>query len=160
MLQRYGGLYSETFATGTLVQFLTPGTYTLDSPGGADVGQLHAAITIPADLTSTVQQSATGTIVNWRGGDPAGYVVVQGSAASPAGVRTSFSCVEKASAGQFTLPPYVLSSLPGTPSDIVALIAAGSSAQNRFKAPGLDLGYFSFCSPSSALCGAFYDYWF
>jgi hypothetical protein len=99
--------------------------------------------------------------VNWRGGDPAGYVVIQGSAQSPAGARTSFACVERAGAGQFTVPPYVLSSLPATPSDISALIAAGSSSQNRFKAPGLDLGYFSFCSPSSALCSGFFDYyWF
>ncbi|MCU1233280.1 MAG: hypothetical protein JWP63_1247 [Candidatus Solibacter sp.] len=161
ILQRYGGMYSETFATGTLVQFLEPGTYTVDSaPGGVDVGPLHATITFPAELTSTVQQSTAGTIVNWRGGDPAGYVVVQGSAQSLAGVRTSFSCVERASAGQFAVPAYVLSSLPSSPTDIVALIAAGSSAQNRFKAPGLDLGYFSFCSPSSALCGGLSIYYF
>lgn len=160
ILQRWPGMYSETFANGTQVQFLEPGTYTVDSaPGGADVGPLHATITFPAELTSTVQQSAAGTTVNWRGGDPTGHVVIQGSAQSPAGVRTSFSCVERASAGQFTVPPYVLSSLPATPSDISALIAAGSSAQNRFKAPGLDLGYFSFCSPASALCSGLFDYY-
>jgi hypothetical protein len=161
VLQRDKGAYSETFATGTLVQFLEPGTYTVDSaPGGADVGPLHATITFPAELTSTVQQSTAGTTVNWHGGDPAGYVVVQGSALSTAGVRTSFSCVERASAGQFTVPAYVLSSLPTSPSDLVALVAAGSSAQNRFKAPGLDLGYFSFCSPSSALCNGLFDYYY
>jgi uncharacterized protein (TIGR03437 family) len=162
MLQRFQGLYSETFANGTLVQFLEPGTYTVDSaPGGADVGPFRATISFPAELTSTVQQSAAATTVNWRGGDPGGYVVIQGSAQSPAGARTSFSCVERTSAGQFTLPPYVLSSLPASPGDISGLVAAGSSPQNRFKAPGLDLGYFSFCSPSSALCSGLFDYyWF
>lgn len=163
ILQRWPGAYSETFATGTQVQFLEPGTYTVDSaPGGADVGPFRATITFPAELTSTVQQSAAGTTVNWRGGDPAGYVAIQGSAPSTPGVRTSFSCVERASAGQFTVPPYVLSSLPASPSEISALIVAGSSPQNRFKAPGLDLGYFSFCSPLSALCGSWYfdSYWF
>ncbi len=162
ILQRWPGMYSEAFANGTLVQFLEPGTYTVDSSGGPDVGPFRSTITFPAELTSTVQQSAAGTTVNWRGGDPTGYVVIQGSAPSPAGVGTSFSCVERASAGQFTVPPYVLSSLPASPSDITALTAAGSAPQNRFKAPGLDLGYFSFCSPSSALCGGglFDYYWF
>jgi hypothetical protein len=55
----------------------------------------------------------------------------------------------------------LLSSLPAGPVDISALVAAGSSPQNRFKATGLDLGYFSFCSPASALCSAYIDYyWF
>ena len=161
ILQRFPGMYSETFANGTLVQFLDPGAYTLDSaPGGADVGAFHATMNFPAELTSTVQQAVAATTVSWHGGDPTGYVVIQGSAPSPAGARTSFSCVERTGAGQFTVPPYVLASLPAGPSDIGASIAAGSSPQNRFKAPGLDLGYFSFCSPSSALCSASFDYWF
>jgi hypothetical protein len=163
ILRRDAGFYSETFANGTLVQFLDPGTYSVDSaPGGADVGPFHAMLSFPAELTANIQQSAAGTTVNWRGGDPAGYVVIQGSAQSPAGGTTSFSCVEQTAAGQFTVPPHVLSSLPGSPGNISALVAAGSSPQNRFKASGLDLGYFSFCSPSSALCGAglFDYYWF
>jgi uncharacterized protein (TIGR03437 family) len=160
MLQRNSGTYSETFANGTLVQFLEPGTYTLDSAGGADVGPIHTTLNFPAELTSTVQQSATATTVNWRGGDPAGYVVIQGSAQSPAGVNSSFLCVERTAAGQFSLPPYVISSLPAAPGGISALVAAGSSPQNRFKATGLDLGYFNFCSPSSPLCSASYFYYY
>jgi len=161
ILQRYPGGYNETFANGTLVQFLEPGTYTVDSaPGGTDVGPFHATISFPAELTSTVQQSAAATTVNWRGGDPTGYVVIQGSGQSATGVTASFSCVERAGAIQFTVPPYVIASLPGSPTDISALIAAGSSAQNRFKATGLDIGYFNFCSPSSALCGVRYFYYY
>ncbi len=161
ILQRWPGMYNEAFANGTLVQFLEPGKYTVESSGGPDVGPFSATITFPAELTSTVQQSAAGTTVNWRGGDPTGYVVIQGSALSPAGVGTSFSCVERTSTGQFTVPPYVLTSLSASPNDITALTAAGSAPQNRFKAQGLDLGYFSFCSPSSALCRGVFDYyWF
>jgi hypothetical protein len=129
------------------------------APGGTDVGPFRATIAFPAELTSTVQQSAAATTVNWRGGDPTGYVVIQGSAQSPAGVTASFSCVERAGAAQFTMPPYVIASLPGSPTDISAMIAAGTSAQNRFKATGLDIGYFNFCSPSSALCGVRYFYY-
>ena len=162
VLQRYMGMYSESFANGTVVQFLEPGAYTADSAsGGADVGPFHATLSFPAELTSTVQQSAMGTTVTWRGGDPQGYVVIQGSAQSPAGASTNFSCVERTSAGQFAIPPYLLASLPAPPGGVTAMTAAGTSPQNRFQARGLDFGFFSFCSPLTALCGPasfYFDY--
>jgi len=161
ILQRWNGVYNEVFANGTLVQFLQPGTYTVDSaPGGADVGPFHATISYPAELASTVQQSATETTVNWTGGDSSGYVVVTGSAYSATGLRADFSCLERTSAGKFTLPAYLLASLPGSPSNVSALIAAGSSPQNRFQTQGLDIGYFSFCSPVSRLCNLTFQDWF
>jgi hypothetical protein len=146
-------MYSETFANGTVVQFLEPGVYSVDSvSGGPDVGPFHATLTFPAELTSTVQQSAEGTTVSWRGGDPQGYVVIQGSAQSSAGTSTNFSCVESTTAGQFAVPPYVLASLSAPPVGVTAMTPAAISPQNRFQARGLDFGFFSFCSPASALC--------
>ena len=53
---------------------------------------------------------------------------------------------------EFALPPVVMSSLPGPPGRVTAVAAAGTAAQNRFKVAGLDLAFFSFCSPTSALC--------
>jgi uncharacterized protein (TIGR03437 family) len=163
VLQRSMGMYSESFANGTVVQFLAPGSYTLDNgSGGADVGPLHATLNFPAELTSTVQQSATGTTVNWKGGDQQGYVVVQGSAPTTAGTSTNFTCVERTSAGQFAIPSYLLSSLPATPVGVTVLTPAGMSPQNRFQARGLDYGFLSFCSPQSQLCMPgqyfYYDY--
>jgi uncharacterized protein (TIGR03437 family) len=160
VLQRYPGYYSETFAQGTVTQFLQPGTYTVDNgAGGPGVGSFQATLAFPAPLSATVQQSATGTALTWQGGDPAGYVVIQGSAQSASGATTNFTCVERTGAGQFALPPVLLSSLPGLPSGITAVAAAGTAAQNRFKANGLDLAFFSFCSPISALCnGPYFDY--
>jgi hypothetical protein len=127
--------------------------------GGVDVGPFQAKVAFPAQLSATVQQSTTGTVVNWQGGDPTGYVVIQGSAQSASGVTANFTCVERTSAGQFTLPRVVTSRLPGTPSGITATVAAGTAAQNRFKAAGLDLAFFSFCSPVSGLCrGPYFGY--
>jgi uncharacterized protein (TIGR03437 family) len=163
VLQRSSGFYRESFAQGTVTQFLQPGTYTVDNgAGGADVGSFQATVTFPARLSPTVQQSTAGTggtLVKWQGGDPTGYVVIQGSAQSASGVTTNFSCVERTSAGQFALPSVVTSSLPGAPSGVTALVAAGTGAQNRFKALGLDLAFFSFCSPISALCTAPYSWY-
>jgi hypothetical protein len=162
VLQRSIGMYSESFATGTVPQFLEPGDYTVDSgSGGADVGPFRTTLSFPAELTSSVQQSATGTTVTWRGGDPQGYVVIQGGAVSPAGVSANFSCVERTGAGQFAIPSYLLASLAAPPGGVTAMTAAGISPQNRFQARGLDFGYFSFCSPLSPLCGPgsfYYDY--
>ena len=159
VLQRTPGIYSEQFANGTLVQYLEPGTYAVDNGSGCSaVGPFKATLVVPPELTTTVQQSAAGTMISWRGGDPAGYVVIQGSAQSPAAVaRTIFQCTERAGAGQFTVPAYVLSSLPATPADISAQMANGSSPQNRFQAKGLDLGFLSFCSASSTPCRGFFD---
>jgi uncharacterized protein (TIGR03437 family) len=160
VLQRFPGYYGETFAQGTVTQFLQPGTYTVDNgAGGADVGTFQATVAFPAQLSSSVQQSAAGTAVKWQGGDPTGYVVIQGSAQSTSGVTTNFTCVERTSSGQFAVPPVVMSSLPGAPNGITALTAAGTAAQNRFKAAGLDVAFFSFCSPISALCnGPYFGY--
>jgi hypothetical protein len=159
VLQRYPGGYFEQFASGTLVQYLEPGTYTVNNgSGGSDVGPFKATLTVPAELTATVQQSAAGATVNWRGGDPAAYVVIQGSVPAP-GSRVSFSCTERAGAGQFTVPGWVLASLGAAP-DISVVMATGSSPQNRFQAPGLDLGFFNFCSASTTPCGLFLDYYY
>jgi hypothetical protein len=160
VLQRYTGFYSETFAQGTVTQFLQPGTYTVDNgPGGTDVGSFQATIAFPAQFSPTVQQSTAGTAVQWQGGDPTGYVVIQGAAQSASGVTANFTCVERTSIGQFAVPPVVMSSLPGSPGGVTALLAAGTAAQNRFKAAGLDLAFFSFCSPKSALCnGPYFGY--
>ena len=160
VLQRYTGFYSESFAQGTVTQFLQPGTYKVDNGGGgADVKSFQATVAYPSQLSAAVKQSSDGTAVQWTGGDPTGYVVIQGAAQSASGVNSSFTCVERTSAGQFTVPPVVMSSLPGSPNGVTALVAAGTAAQNQFKAVGLDLAFFSFCSPTSTLCnGPYFGY--
>jgi uncharacterized protein (TIGR03437 family) len=160
VLLQGGGVYRETFATGTVVQFLEPGSYVVDNgSGGATVGSFQANLNVPADLTSTVQTSPSGTIVTWRGGDPSSYVIIQGTGVSTTGLRSTFSCVERASAGQFALPSYVTASLPGSPTGIVVSAATGFFPGGRFQATGLDYGFLSYCSPTSAMCiGNFFYY--
>jgi hypothetical protein len=160
VLLQGGGIYRETFATGTIVQFLEPGSYTVDNgSGGATVGSFRAMLNIPAVLTPTIQTSPSGTTVTWSGGDPSSYVVIQGAGVSTIGARSAFSCVERTSAGQFTLPSYVTASLLGNQTEIAVSAATGFFPGSRFQSSGLDYGFLSFCSPTSAICiGNFFNY--
>jgi hypothetical protein len=161
VLQQGGGIYRESFATGTIVQFLGPGSYTVDNgSGGATVGSFKTTLNVPADLTTTIQTTPSGTTVSWRGGDPTSFVVIQGAGVSPTGVRSTFSCVERTSAGQFALPVYVTASLPGIPTEVAVSAATGFFPGSRFQASGLDYGFLSYCSPTSPVCiGNFYYYY-
>lgn len=96
----------------------------------------------------------------WQGGDPSSYVVIQGMGVATTGMRNTFSCVERTSAGQFTLPSYVTASLPGVPIVGSVSAAAGFFPGSRFQTPGLDYGFLSFCSPISATCSGNFFFYF
>jgi hypothetical protein len=145
--RRVAGVYNHEFAAGAAqLQYLQSGTYTVDNgSGGADVGAFRAAFTIPPELKTTVQQSATGTTVSWTGGDPSGLITISGfsqTPIAPAGPR--FSCTERVSAGRFAVPSYVLSSFPADAAITINAQATAFSPQTQFRAPGLDAGYIFF----------------
>jgi uncharacterized protein (TIGR03437 family) len=149
---------------GSTPDYLEPGDYTISGPGGTDVGAFQARLTIANPVTwtkanrdaiSTIDRSQDLTI-QWTGGADTGYVAVFGTSttntpvnpADPPQVTGTFACVEKAGAGQLTVPGYVLSALPASG----ALSQAGFSVSNgfllvgdypqlnTFSATGLDLG--------------------
>jgi hypothetical protein len=147
--RRTAGVYSESFGSAsTQLQYLEPGAYTIENgSGGADVGGFRAAFSISPALSTTVQQSGAETTVTWRGGDPAGLVTISGFGPesfpwSPA----SFTCTERVNAGRFTVPAYVLTSFPAGTMFSVTAGRTGYLPHNRFRAPGLDVGYISFSS--------------
>ncbi|HTS65578.1 MAG TPA: hypothetical protein VMH28_26330 [Candidatus Acidoferrales bacterium] len=133
------GYFSQQFAQGATVQFLVPGTYVIDNgAGGADVGPFQVMLTVPPTFTSTVD--SLGAHVTWTGGDPAGFVTIQGGSASPTTrAAAAVVCTERVSAGQFTVPPEVLLSLPAAPS-----LSASYQSTAMFRARGLDLGQVTF----------------
>jgi hypothetical protein len=52
-------------------------------------------------------------MVTWTGGDPTGYVMIQGFSLSPVTrTSTNFICTERVSARQFSIPAAVRLSLP------------------------------------------------
>ena len=137
-------------ATGT---FLAPGTYTITGTGGADVGPFTASITLPTPATLVSPSNANGLTVarsngmtvNWKGGDANGRVEINVLSAADNSFNNGAlaSCTVAASAGTFTIPPYVLLALPPTsftqfgfgPGTVSAAATAG------FTASGLGVGF-------------------
>jgi hypothetical protein len=86
--------------------------------------------------------------VNWSGvADPASLVEIRGTSAPaiPGSPAVSFFCLERASAGTFTIPAYVLQSLPpsAAPStaDGSALgLSVGAFAGTHITVPGVGAG--------------------
>jgi uncharacterized protein (TIGR03437 family) len=146
--------------------FLEPGAFTLTSagggpvPGGANIGAINSQISVAAPPTfnnrfsvADVQRSQ-GVTVNWSGVDPAATVEIRGFSAlnQPGAPGAAFFCIANAGAGQFTVPPGVLLSLPASTSDPTAPgssafnLAVGVTGSTRFTAAGVDVGILRFSS--------------
>ncbi len=164
------GIYDAQLGGGTVGSagygplYLSQGSYTITGPGGKDVGPFSATINLPQALTWTDQASITavnraqGVTVHWTGGDPSGIVLITGYSINVPDINNpnvsagaGFFCTAQVSAGQFTVPPVVLLSLPPSTSInesgfsfTMGSLGVGSMAQwTTFKASGLDLGYIS-----------------
>jgi len=145
--------------------FLEPGTFTVSSPGGGPlpggkpIGAFSTQIAVTAPpkfdnrfAVGTVQRGQ-GVTVNWSGVAAGALVQIRGVSApnDPGTPAVTFFCVEKASAGQFTIPPYVLLSLPAAGSSSAATgsalgLSVGVTGTARFTAPGVDAGLLRYTS--------------
>jgi uncharacterized protein (TIGR03437 family) len=151
--------------TGPTSGFLEPGSFTLSSPGGGPVpggkliGAFNAQIAVPAPPQFENRFSvgevprAQGVTVNWSGVDAGALVQIRGVSApnDPGAPAVTFFCVEKASAGQFTIPPSVLLSLPASGLSTAATgsalgLSVGVTGVARFTAPGVDAGLLRYSS--------------
>jgi uncharacterized protein (TIGR03437 family) len=164
------GIYS-----GTVNGNLPGGTYTASNgAGGIDVGGFMTTVNLPPALTWTNQAATTsvnrsqGLPITWSGGDANSYVVISGSSIS--GIATtgppissvtspvagaSFTCTAPVAAGQFTVPPVVLLSLPASVSISgipTGVLSVGSFTNPQtFTATGLDYAYTISGTTNSAL---------
>ena len=160
-MPKMNGFYSAMLGGGTSIPgipstgtplYLSKGTYTVTGPGGTDVGPFTATLNIPDPLVwaniadvSTVNR-ANGQLVTWTSGDPAGNVYIIGysvTGSANTSVGAEFICIERNSAGRFTVPSSVLLSLPASSGDFTAGVGGGAlfvegSTAGTFKASGLD----------------------
>ena len=167
-----GGSYSRLLGTAAYrepaggpsqfagVAFLEPGSFTVSSPGGGPlpggkpIGAFNANIAVSAPPAfdnrfdvADVQRSQ-GVTVRWSAVDPAATVAIRGISVpnGPAPAGAAFFCVERAGAGQFTIPPSVLLSLPPSSSAGTLGLSVGVTKATRFTAPGVDIGLLRFSS--------------
>jgi uncharacterized protein (TIGR03437 family) len=147
------GGYSALLGGGPVLSILTDGQYTVDNgSGGADIGAFKASTQAVSTATWTNMSSITsvnraeGVQVTWSGGDPNGFVRIQGSVggsevADLPGEFQVFTCLERTSAGKFTVPPAVLQALPPIGGGGGALYVGTQAISPRFTATGMDFGY-------------------
>ncbi len=155
------GVYDSTvgggFGTSAKPLYYTPGSYTVNGTGGADVGALQASVQFPANFTWTNQSSITsvtrsqGVTVSWTGADSTNGVFVTGfslGGTDPNNLAGGlFYCHASGVSGSFTVPPVVLLALPPSYSIQGFLVATGLlgvatvAPYQTFSAPGLDLGF-------------------
>jgi hypothetical protein len=161
-----GNSFSGTGLPPTDNLLLAPGAITADNgAGGVDVGPFKVGLTMPdppfsfdnIDQLGTITRSQ-GVTVKWSGGDPNGFVNIIGTAnglfgTTPGSVSivANFNCSERISAGQFTVPPNVLLSLPAAGSPTAASgsalgLSVGVTGVARFTAPGVDAGLLRYSS--------------
>ena len=147
----YGGILSDPLnplAGG----YLEPGSYTINNGSGGTVGPFQVSQTLPQTLqwlnesSLTAVNRAQGVQVTWSAADPGGVVQIQGLATDASNTVTGgFICLERASAGSFTVPSAVLLALPATggSAENGALLLGSSTIATRFTASGLDYGAMS-----------------
>jgi uncharacterized protein (TIGR03437 family) len=119
----------------------TGGTFTFTGTGGKDIGAFTASIAynnplIWSNMSSiTSVARASGQTVTWTGGATNSYLYIIGSSSNTT-ASASFVCYAPVSAGQFTVPSYILLALPpGNGSLSVENAVAGT-----FTASGLTTG--------------------
>jgi uncharacterized protein (TIGR03437 family) len=122
--------------------YLSAGAYTVSGPGGTEVGPFSQNFTIPQPLTwtnqgdiTTVDRSA-GLDITWTGGDPYGTVQITGD-------FVSFLCYAKISDQHFTIPAFVLLSLPPSSGTSTDLMLSATASTTAFTASGISSGSIS-----------------
>ena len=141
-------IYSPTqFGNGTVGNYYDAGHYTVTGTGGPDVGPFTTAVDVPTvqfewtnmpDVTKPLDRSKDLTI-KWTGGVPNTQVTIAGGS-SANGVGVAFLCAAPISAGQITVPAYVLEMLPvPTTAPLDAQFTLGNRSTTIFTATGLDL---------------------
>jgi uncharacterized protein (TIGR03437 family) len=157
-----GGQEIPGLNAGLDPDYLERGAYSINNGSGtAAVGAFTARLTIGEEVNwtnrasvRTITRTAPLT-VNWTGGDPAAeFVDITGSVVVVSRkVGATFTCRAPRSAGSFTIPAEVLSSLPasemqeGLPTGYLAVDAAYLPV--TFSAAGLEAGFFSYLRTAS-----------
>lgn len=142
----------------------TGGTFQFSRTGGAEIGPFTTLIGSFSPLIWTNRGSlvnvnrAQSLEVTWSGGAPDSYVVITGATSTPTNpaVATTFACTAAVSAGRFTIPADVLSSI--LPSAVIAgstlpngqLSIANYQSPLRFTASGLDTTWMAYFTSESS----------
>ena len=147
---------------------ITQGSYTVDNATGTPaVGPFKAVLTLPPMLNWTNKDALAAPdrtqdlTVTWSGGIPDKEFALIAGISSNGQVTAGFLCAEKVAAGQFTIPAWVLSSIPGSalftdggqpmPGGLLAVGTAPFTSVGRFTGLGLDFGVITYEQATASL---------
>jgi uncharacterized protein (TIGR03437 family) len=137
---------NTNFSTiSTAGNFLIPGSFTFTATGGADIGPFTDTFTIPTmpTLTSPTSPSpitrSNGMTVSWTGGGGSVQLFVSSATDSSNTTGSTAVCTAPASAGSFTISPYVLLALPV--GNFAFFGFESAEAYYPFTATGIDAGW-------------------
>lgn len=137
------GFYGAQLPSGFLTQ--SGGLFQFQATAGTQVGAFNASINFPTPLINWTNEGADATVVRsngvtvtWTGGTSGTYVAISGSS-SAGGVTGYFSCLAPVAAQTFTVPGYVLETLPASTTG--SLTVGNETAPQQFSAPGLNYGF-------------------
>jgi uncharacterized protein (TIGR03437 family) len=141
------GQYQTLFGTTPMGPNLPAGTYTISGTGGHDVNAFSATLNVGVSVLWT-NKSAISTVdrgqpltVTWSGGPEGGYVMLGGYVDSDTVGLVGFVCTEAASAGSFTIPSFMLATLPAAASG-GGMFISPHPLSRQVTIPGIDLAYF------------------
>jgi len=137
------------------------GDYTVDNGTGTQaVGAFKAVLNVPpmvnwANKDALASPDRTQDLtVTWSGGNPDKEFALIAGVSVNQNYTGGFLCAEKVSAGQFTVPAWVLSTMPKSdlfadgdqtiPGGILGVGTASLTDVGRFSGPGLDFGVFTY----------------
>lgn len=140
---------NSTDGTSTLpTGFLTDagGTFTFTATAGNQVGSFTTQINFPNPLLDWTNQSAAATVVRanglpvtWTGGAAGTYVIISGSSSNGT-ASGGFTCLAPVGAQSFTVPSYVLETLPATSGGAGSVAVGNETIPSSFSATGLNTG--------------------
>jgi len=139
-----GNTSSGGYLTVQTPATLGQGTYTITGSGGSDVGPFTASVNLAPAATwtnlSAFKVSALSPsnplTFTWSGADPTGFVTLRIASAN-AIYNSEIRCNVAASAGSFTIPAWLASTIYAGP---LAVSLGSNSAPVAFSATGLDAG--------------------
>lgn len=136
------GEYQTLFGSAPSGRDLPPGVYTVTGNGGLDVSAFSASLNVGGNVLwtnkaaiSTIDRSQPLT-VTWTGGTSPGYVLIGGYVN---GGQMGFVCSEDVNKGSFTIPAFVLSSIPAGSG---GMFVTPNPLSQQISIPGVDLAYF------------------
>jgi uncharacterized protein (TIGR03437 family) len=129
-----------------------PGPFAFSLPGGAQIGALSANFLLPPPLTWTNRDQISlvdrtqPLSVSWSTEDDGSSIIlILGKSRDiPHNADGGFLCTAAPGDGAFTVPQYILGTLPNVTSAgsvSIAVGAAGYRSPQIFSAPGLDAGF-------------------